>query len=253
MKKKVDKTEEANGVTRAVLKKHEVFNRFAIVGIECKSFVFIKIKTLGENMKWILLIISFIIFQCSSLFDSEAENQYIRLTLSGENVNEKLFIEDNSTVQGVVYFNVQDDVYGSPINGGDSLGYTQAGLFDFSGSTPFHLSVSFPGKKTGTYEWLARGFEGRITIQRTSDIYSEFKNLQGHIQVDKYGDIGERVKGSIFGTVVELSSNDTLQVTGEFSLIRKNDFTGLLQNTLNAGVMHGPKSIPYAGLPVLKI
>ena len=53
---------------------------------------------------------------------------------------------------------------------------------------------------------------------------SEFYYLDGHIEVQKYGRVGERVKGLIEGTVINFLLNDTLHVMGEFSLIRKPDY-----------------------------
>ena len=162
-------------------------------------------------------ILSFI-FGCSSINDSDQDDQFISLSLSGSNYKKTLRI-DNSIRSGAMYV-TDSQVY--PFT--DSLAYTLLSLFNSEDAEPHYISITFPGKEEGLYEW-SRSISSLLLIQLAEDFGNNFFNLQGSTEVTKYGSIGKKIEGNISGTLLEISTQDTINVIGEFSLIRGNDFT----------------------------
>ena len=162
-------------------------------------------------------ILSFI-FGCSSINESEQDDQFISITLSGDNYSKTLRI-DNSIRSGAMYV-TDSQVY--PYT--DSLNYTLLTLFNSEDAEPYYISMTFPGKEEGIFNWT-NSISSLLIIQLTEGFGTGFLNLQGTTEVTKYGSVGKRIEGNISGALLETSTQDTINVIGEFSLIRDNDFT----------------------------
>lgn len=168
-----------------------------------------------------LLLIS--LSGCSGLDNDDATLQYIQVTFSHPDSTEHYKIEDFSAFPGAVYYKPP---IASFLANADSLGFTSAGLFDFSGSIPFHISVSFTGNSEGTFYWNSDSLESTYIFQKNQEEFGIlFRMLEGYTNVTKYGAIGERLKGRFFGTVLNTETADTVILDGDFSVIRGKDFS----------------------------
>lgn len=176
-----------------------------------------KIRLCGLSILYLLLI------ACSSSIDPDTDNQYIRIYFYYPDSTLHYIIEDDATVQGAIYYVPYELSF---LANADKLGYTSAGLFNFSGGTPFHIGVSFTGKGTGVYYWNDDSLESMLVFQETDSAFDQsYLFYSGKTEVTKYGKVGERVKGSFSGNAILKSTSDTLEIFGDFSLIRRNDFT----------------------------
>ncbi|MCB0282677.1 MAG: hypothetical protein KDF60_08880 [Calditrichaeota bacterium] len=160
---------------------------------------------------------------CSGLDGNDVKSQYFKINYTYPDSVESYKIEDQSSFPRAVYYTPP---IASFLVNADSLGFTSVGLFDFSGSVPFHIGTSFTGKSGGVYSWDSDSLESIFIFQKDQELDDlTFREISGYTAVTKYGAIGERVEGSIYGIVVSIVTGDTVQLAGEFSVIRGKDFT----------------------------
>jgi len=162
-------------------------------------------------VKYLLAIFLILLFRCSSVNDSDVQEQYISFSTTIKDSVETFKIVDNNFQygHGATYFSPYD--------------VTNIRLTDLNLNKLISFRLSFPGQSIGEYEWITNTNIPLIEIRKGEQIHSIIPQI-GLINITKYGNIGERVEGSFDGVGFEDSSMDTINVTGEFSLQRLKDF-----------------------------
>jgi hypothetical protein len=188
-----------------------------------KDFKIIDIKIL-EAQILVMLILWSISVSCSVNTDPDFSTQYIQINFQYPDSTIHYIIEEDLIIHGATYYY---PYYNLPfLENADSLGYTSAGLFDFSDHIPFHIRVAFTGKGLGTYYRKNDSLESILYFQKTQNAFDNpYSFYNGMTEITEYGKIGERVKGSFSGNTIERSTGDSLTVNGDFNLLRGNDFT----------------------------
>ncbi len=159
------------------------------------------------------LLITFFVFNCSSVDDPLSQEQYISFTLIYKDSVETLKIIDKSftPIDGATYFNTND------------AKYTSIRLHDQTENEPYFLSLTFPGDTAGIYDWTIPW--NSILIQKNKDVRAPILIIiNGQTNITTYGSIGDRVEGNFNGVVRNLSSADTINIHGDFSVQRVNDY-----------------------------
>ena len=157
-------------------------------------------------MKKILIsiVIVFFALSCSSINDSDSDKdeQFISIILSKDNFEDTLGIVDTSFLTGAIYFPV------------DSIGYTSVSLFNYLDAEPYHLSIAFPGNQVGMVNWSNSRWNLIHILKKEGDPIPIYITYDGYTDITRYGSIGERIEGSLYGLLVEMSTRDTLAVEG---------------------------------------
>ena len=159
------------------------------------------------------ILITFFLFSCSSVDDPLSQEQYISITLTYKDSVETLKIVDKSfsPVDGAKYFDTS------------TAKYTSIMLSDRTDNEPYFLSVIFPGDTIGNYDWTIP--YNSILIQKSKEERIPILiNINGQTNVTTYGSIGERVEGNFNGVVRNFSSADIININGDFSVQRVDDY-----------------------------
>jgi len=173
-----------------------------------------------------ILLIILLQIGCSSVNEQENEEQHIQLSIGGSDTSYTLIIKDNSFIQGAIYY--EPESFSSYLHGADKLGYTSIGLFNSSGSVPFHISILFAGNQTGTFYWNNDSLESSLFVQISEEPFSNpFYYVSGFTKVLNFAKVGDKINGLVSGLIIEQSSGDTLSISGDFSLIRRPDASKL--------------------------